>query len=185
MKLVIKPRTGASKGEVKRIRREGDIPAVLYFKGSDTQNITIAGNAFSQILRAVAPGHLPTTVFTLDIDGKEVRAIIKDIQYDVITYKVNHLDFQGLSDTDQITINVPINCTGQVECVGIKLGGVMRQVIRHMKVRCSPKQIPTHFELDIRELGMKQSKRLSDIALPAGVIPAVDTKEVAVVIVKR
>jgi large subunit ribosomal protein L25 len=69
--------------------------------------------------------------------------------------------------------------------VGIKLGGVLRQVIRHVRVRCLPKDLPSFFELDIRELGVKQSKRLREIQIPSTVSPLVDMNEVVAVIVKR
>ncbi len=72
-----------------------------------------------------------------------------------------------------------------MDCVGVKLGGVLRQVIRHVRVRCFPKDMPTFFELDISELGLKQSKRFSDIEIPKTVRPLVDLNEVVAVIVKR
>ena len=72
-----------------------------------------------------------------------------------------------------------------MDCVGIKLGGFLRQVIRSVKVRCLPKNIPQNFELDIRNLKMRQSKRLSDLVMPEGVTPLAATDEVVVVIAKR
>jgi large subunit ribosomal protein L25 len=186
MKLQIRKRAADSKSEAKRLRREGYIPAVLYMKEKSGETLAVNANEFDSFLRHVKPGHLPTTIFTLVGDnGHERRVVIKDIQYAVTTYAVTHLDFEELIEDHKINVKVPIECTGQVDCVGIKLGGVLRQVIRHVRVRCFPKDLPSYFELDIRELGLKQSKRLKDLQIPEVVRPLADLNEVVAVIVKR
>lgn len=186
MKLKTVKRTADSKSEIKKLRREGFIPAVLYVKEKSGETVAVNASEFNSFLRNVKPGHLPTTIFTLvDDKGKERRVVIKDIQYQITTYTVTHLDFEELVADHKINVKVPIECTGQVECVGIKLGGVLRQVIRHVRVRCFPKDLPSYFELDVRELGLKQSKRLKDIQIPEKVSPKANLNEVVAVIVKR
>lgn len=186
MKLQVTPRKANKKSEVNKLRREGFIPAVLYVKGKEGEVFSLNSTEFNAFLRSIQPGHLPTSVFTLvDSKGHERRVIIKDIQYNITTYEVIHLDFEELVKDQKINVKVPIECIGQAECMGIKLGGVLRQVIRHVKVRCLPKDLPSFFQLDIRELAMQQSKRLSDLQIPEGVRPLADLNEVAAVIVKR
>jgi large subunit ribosomal protein L25 len=186
MKLQTVKRTGNSKSEVNKLRREGMIPAILYVRGQAGETLAVKSSEFGAYLRQVKSGHLPTTIFTLtDDNGKERRVVVKDIQYEITTYQVSHLDFEELVDDHKINVKIPIECTGIVDCVGIKLGGVLRQVIRHVRVRCLPKDMPSFFELDIRELALKQSKRLKDIAIPEAVRPLVDLNEVVAVIVKR
>lgn len=186
MKLQTTARSANKKSEVNRLRREGFIPAVLYVKGKEGEVFAIKNDEFKSYLRTIKSGHLPTTVFSLvDEKGKTRKAIIKDIQYNITNYEVIHLDFEELLDDEKVNVKVPIECVGMVDCVGIKLGGVLRQVIRHVRVRCLPKDMPTYFELDIKELGIKQSKRLSDLAIPANVRPLAALNEVVAVIVKR
>ena len=91
--------------------------------------------------------------------GKRARAIVKDIQYNVASYDVEHIDFLLLSDDQIVTVNVPIQILGVAECPGIKLGGTFRQVIRTLKVSCLPKDIPSEFQIDIHDLNIAQSKR--------------------------
>lgn len=175
-----------SKSETKKIRREGDIPAVIYVKNKATETVVVKGSEFSSLLRKLQPGRLSTTVFTLkDEQGKTHRVIVKEIQYEPTTYAVRHLDFEGLVDDQKINVKVPVECTGIVDCAGIKLGGVLRQVIRFLRVRCLPKDIPTVFQIDIRNLAQFESKRLSDLEIPPTVRPLADLNEVAVVIAKR
>ena len=186
MKLQTIKRTADSKSELKKLRREGYIPAVLYVKGKSGETIAVQASEYQSYLRHIKSGHLPTTIFTLvDDKGAQRRVLIKDIEYDVVSYAVTHLDFEELSVNHKINVNIPIECIGAVDCVGVKLGGVLRQVIRHVRVRCLPKDLPSFLELDVRELGLKQSKRLKDISIPASVQPLMNLKEVVAVIVKR
>jgi large subunit ribosomal protein L25 len=185
MKLNVKPRIGEKKGDIKQIRREGDIPAVIYSSHTQPEKLTINGAEFSAILRGVKPGQLPTTVFVLNDGKKERKAIIKDIQYHLTSYRVSHIDFEVLEDAVLVSFKVPINCVGVADCIGIKLGGFLRQVNRHIKVQCLPKDIPAEFLIDVRDLGIRQTKRLKDLTMPAGVKPLASLEEVIVVIAKR
>lgn len=186
MKLNVFKRELIKKSESNRIRREGNIPAVLYIRGKSTESITIDGPEFSSLLRNVQPGRLSTTVFSLkDEKGKQSRAILKEIQYHPTTYKVQHLDFEELADDVKVTLNVPIECTGVVDCVGVKLGGVLRQVIRKLRVRCLPKDIPAVFFVDVKNMGQNDKKKLADLDIPQTVRPVANLSEVAVIIAKR
>ena len=95
------------------------------------------------------------------------------------------MDFVELSDASAVSVKVPVECVGVGECSGIKLGGFLRQVIRYVKVECLPKAIPAKFEVDVKDLGMRQSRRVSDIVMPQGVRPLAKLDEVVVVIAKR
>lgn len=186
MKLQVFKRTASKKTDTKKIRREGNIPAAMYVRGENADNITLKNADFQAVLRSIQPGRLPTTIFTLvDEHGKERKAIIKDIQYEATTYNVQHLDFEELYNDKKVNVKVPIECTGVVDCVGIKLGGFLRQVIRQLRVSCFPKDIPSALQVDIRNLALFESKRLCDLEIPQTVRPLVDLKEVAIVIAKR
>lgn len=186
MKLKLFKRDAVSKSEAKRLRREGKIPAVVYKHGSAGESIAIESSEFSAFLRKIQPGRLSTSVFNLVTeDGKSSRAIVKDIQYNPVNYNVIHLDFEELADDMKVNIKVPIEFTGVVDCVGVKLGGVLRQVIRQLRVRCLPKDIPEVFQLDVANLGQRESRRLSDLQIPNTVRPLADLKEVVVLIAKR
>lgn len=185
MKLTVQTRDAKTKGDLKQIRREGNIPAIIYSSSRQPEKMVVNGEEFSAILRGVLPGQLPTTIFVLNDGKKEKRAIIKDIQYHLTTYKVSHIDFEELIDDVPVSVKVPVNCTGIVDCVGIKLGGFLRQVARHVKVECLPKHIPSEFIVDVKDLGIRQSKRLKDIVMPQGVRPLAASNEVIVVIAKR
>lgn len=184
MKLQIKRRTAAKKSEINAIRREGDIPAVVYIRGKDGETISINGNDFNSLLRQIVPGRLSTTVFELSLEGESSRAILKDITYDPVSYRVIHLDFEKLNK-EPVKVKVPIEISGAVDSVGVKLGGIPRQVLRTVQVRCLPKDIPSHFNLDIRAMGINEVRRISDLKMPETVKPLLKGDEVAFVIGKK
>jgi large subunit ribosomal protein L25 len=185
MKLIVKPREGDKKSDIKQIRREGNIPAIIYSSKSQPKKVVLEGEEFKAALRKLKPGHLPTQVFTL-VEGKaERRVVVKDIQYHLTTYNVAHIDFSELFEDALVSVKVPVTCVGVADCVGIKLGGFLRQVMRHVKVECLPKEIPSEFSVDVKDLGIRQSRRLKDIQIPKGVRPLVNMEEVIVVIAKR
>ncbi len=186
MELKMFERAAAKKSQAKNARLDGLIPAVIYSAGKPGETIAVEAPVFTNLLAKLKRGRLPTIQFVLTGEGgKTRRAIVKDIQYDITTYDVIHLDFQEILDDVEVNVKVPIECVGLVECVGIKQGGVLRQVIRYVKVRCKPKDMPAYFDLDVTNLEMKQTKRLSDLTIPTGVKPLADLNEVAVVIAKR
>jgi len=178
-------RLTSKRSENNRVRREGNIPANLYSPGTPNEMISVDGVEFSEIIRKMISGRLATTKFTLVDGSQEVPAIIKEIQYHPTSYQVLHLDFERMSPKVPVTVNIPIEFSGVAECVGIKLGGFLRTVLRSVKVSCLPDMIPEVFTMDVRELSMGQSLRLSSIEMPKGVKPLTSLKEVAVVIAKR
>jgi len=185
MKLTVMNRTRTKKSDTKQIRREGDIPAILYSSQHSGEMIVIKGVEFATVLRGMKMGRLSTTIFTLMFGNKERRAVIKDIQYHPTTYVVSHIDFEELVDGQHINLKVPVACTGVADCPGIKLGGMLRLIARTIKVECLPKDIPAEFEVHVGDLSIAQSKRLSDITLPKGVRALVPADEVVVVIARK
>lgn len=185
MKLNAHKRTNKKSNDNAALRRFGEIPAVLYKKNNANEIIALNADEFQAIIREIKPGQLATNVFDLIIDGKEIKAIVKGIQYHPTTYKIIHLDFQELTKDSTVKVNVPVSCVGISDCVGIKLGGFLRQVLRSVKVECSSDAIPKEFVVDVKDLGIRQTKRLSDLALPKNVKPLAAMNEVLVVIAKR
>lgn len=185
MKLTVHKREGASKGSLRFIRRDGNIPAILYSEGKQGTPIAVDGKQLRAAIREMEKGHLPTTVFELDGDAAKAKALIKEVQYHPTSYDIIHVDLMELKQDREIYANVPVDCIGVVDCVGIKLGGFLREVTRHIRVRCLPKALPSHFTANVSRLGVKQSLRARDIAFPQGVKPLIDENQVVVTIAKK
>jgi len=186
MELKFEKREAGCKGDAKRMRRIKKIPAILYDRGKNSASITIDGDEFAACMRKVPSGHLPTTVFTLKGDDKKKRqAIVKGIDYHVTTYNILHLDFEEVKKGERVNVRVPVNCLNEVDCIGVKLGGVLRRVSRHVQVNCPADQIPEEFTIDVKNMDQGQNRKVSDLSFPEGVRPLVKGNEVTVMIVKR
>lgn len=185
MELSIFKREADKKSETKRIRWEEGIPAVLYSAGKTNENVFVKKSEFDKVLRELKDDRLSVTQFTLKNGNKKQKALVKEVQYHYTTYEVTHIDFMVLEDKTPVTVKVPIEYKGIDDCVGVKLGGILRRVIRKIKVRCLPKDIPTEFSLDVTSLNVGQSFRLKDINIPKSVRPVASMEEVAVVVAKR
>ena len=183
MKLTMYKREGTKRSDLSAVRRAGDIPAVLYSAGEANRTISVSGEEFKTILRKITKGRLSTTRFSLVEGGEEVTAIVKDIQYHPTTYQVLHMDF--MIPKDKVRVKVPIECTGVIDCQGIKLGGFLRPVMRYVRVECPADSVPEALYINVKELAIGQSKKLKDLNLPEGVKSLVDLEQVIVVIAKR
>jgi large subunit ribosomal protein L25 len=185
MKLEIRKRTSGKKGENNKLRREGNIPAIMYGVNEPGVPVQVKAEEIKAILRNIKAGLLSTTVFELSEGSHKHKAIIKEIQYNVASYEVEHIDFALLHENKPVTLNVPIQMVGIADCIGVKLGGFLRQVVRTIKVSCLPKHIPHELTVDVRELNVAQSKTLADIAIPSHVRPIAKMTEVAVIVGKK
>lgn len=185
MSLAVFPRDNAKKSDVKKLRRSGQVPAVLYGLDKTNKNVAVPLDQLQAILRQVRPGMLATTVFQLQEGTASLKAVIKEVQYHKTSYAIIHVDFAIVSDHTPVSVNVPIQVSGLSDCPGIKLGGFMRQTIRTLKVRCLPKDIPQELVADVAGLGIGSALRLSDLKIPANVVPMGRMTEVAVVIAKK
>ncbi|ASD30896.1 50S ribosomal protein L25/general stress protein Ctc [Chlamydia abortus] len=185
MELVVTSRETDKKSLLKKIRQTGGIPAVIYSGGKSLANIVVDAHVFSKFLSSLESGALSSTIFSLSYEGRTIKALVKDIQYHVTSYRVIHLDFEELIEDRDVKLKIPIRCINAVDCVGVKLGGSLRQVIRALRVVCKPKDIVPYLELDVRSLGLSQTRKLSDIQIPAGLRPITPLKEVAVTVSRR
>jgi large subunit ribosomal protein L25 len=185
MKLEAIKRKAHLKSETNRLRREGFIPAIIYHNGKPGEPLAVNESEYQALVRQVKKGHLSTTKITLTGAGNDTQAILKEIQYHPTTYNVLHLDFEQLDKDVPVNVKVPIECAGVMDCVGVKLGGTLRQKLRHLKVRCLPGDIPDAFTLNVKNLALGKSLRLNDIAIPETVRPLARMKEIAVSVARR
>lgn len=186
MKLTVTSRVHERKSDAIRLRRNGQIPAVIYHKSKDGEAISFPAAEFTAGLRQTPSGRLSTTICHLTDDkGKERRVVVKDIQYHPVSYDVLHLDFEELHDDRPVKIKIPIVLVGELDSVGIKLGGMVRLVIRSIRVECLPKDIPAFFEVDITNMGIGEAIRIEELPIPNTVRPLMKLNSVAISMVKK
>lgn len=163
--LTLRDETGSS--AARRVRREGQIPAIIYHRGEEAITASVDYNQFYNIATRAKSSQL----FNIVCDDPRLNgrsALVKDIQQHFVSGKLLHVDFQALRDDEEITVEVPLNIVG--EAPGVKLGGGILTVIRHsIKVSCLPKNIPSSLDVSVAALDLGQSIHAGDIQMPTGV----------------
>ena len=163
-------RARAGKGASRAVRRTGLIPGVVYGDKQEPQLISLT---YGDVLPHIETGRFLSTLVDLEVEGKTVRAIARDVQFEPVRDFIVHVDFLRLGKEARIKVNVPVHFTGQDVSPGIKQGGALNIVSHTVALNCSANLIPDEITVDVSAMQIGQSVHLSDIKLPEGVKSAV------------
>lgn len=178
IQLESKKREVASHGRLNLLRRSGELPCVVYGGSKSTEAISVNGKLMFQILKE----HGTNVIVNLMVNGKPDTALVKDVQRDPISHKIVHVDFQRISMKEKIEVSVPIHVKG--EAPGVKLsGGILEHILRELRIRCLPMDIPTALDVDVSSLQITQSIKVKDMQLPSGLEVLTDKEQIVVNIV--
>ena len=184
-KIILKAETRVAVGKkaAKDLRAKGLIPANVYKGGKSAVSLQVSADNLSEVLHTSAGENV---IITLKIagesGGKDKTVVIKEIQREPIKDRILHVDFNEISLTEALKVNVPLVSRG--EPVGVKIdGGVLEHVIRELQVECLPTAIPEKMEVDVSNLKINDTIHVKDIVSPEGVKILNDT-ELIVMIVK-
>ena len=162
VKVKAEVRTEQGTGAVRRLRREGKVPAsVMKMDKGGVQLIKLDAHEFMMAMR----GHTSKQLLvTLDMNGTEVPALMREMQNDVLAGTPIHVDFSEVSLTRKVRVTVPVQLAG--EPVGVKIGGgILEQVLRNVEVECLPADIAEKFTVDVSSLGLDQTLFVRDLNL--------------------
>jgi large subunit ribosomal protein L25 len=171
-------RGDVGKGGARKARAAGRIPGVIYGHGETPVAVTIDGREFSTAMRAHKGGN---PIVNLKLESDEYTALVRDAQIDPLSRAILHLDFQHISLTETIEVEVPVHPIGLA--VGVKDGGGILEVItRHLTVRCLPTAIPASIDMDVTALNIGESLHVSNV-VPAGYTILTDPHTTVITIV--
>jgi large subunit ribosomal protein L25 len=160
------PRQRVAKGDNRRLRREGQVPAVIYGGQQEPQSVAVNDHEIELILRGARHSN---AVFQLAMsDGQTAQTIIRDLQRHPVTTHIIHIDFQRVDLANEIEVAVAVHATGAIP-VGVKNGGILEHVLREVTVRCKPLDVPKFLQADLSALEMNHSFHVSDLKLPEGI----------------
>ncbi|MCJ2011130.1 50S ribosomal protein L25/general stress protein Ctc [Methylobacterium sp. J-076] len=174
LEAVARDRVG--KGAARAVRRQGQIPAVIYGAGQPPVSIAI------DLIRArtlIYAGGFKTTVFEIAVGGRKLRAIPRDFQLDPVSGVPMHVDFLRVVSGQTVTVAVPVHFVHEDAAPGIKQGGTLNISHHTLELDVAPDQIPDAIEVDLtgREIG--DVIHVSDIKIPAGAYTGESTDPVA------
>ncbi len=167
MPTVVKATTGRSQGTrpSRRLRREGQLPGVLYGLGQDPQQVQVT---YTDLRDALKTKQGLNTVITLDVEGEQADVIVKAVQRDPIKRVVTHADFLRVEEGTDVTVVVPVVLSGHSEEVA-DAGAIVEQKMFQLKVLCSPSAIPAQIDADVSSMTIDKRLALGDVTMPPGV----------------
>jgi large subunit ribosomal protein L25 len=153
------------KGAARTLRRQGQVPAVIYGHGREPLSLSLNARDLDKLLSHI---QAESTVIEVSVGGATAKTLIREIQRHPIKRQILHVDFQALVAGEKVTVNIPIVLEGIPE--GVKLeGGVLDQTLRELEIECDPSDIPDHAVLDVSAMVIGDSLHVSDIKLPTNV----------------
>ena len=177
MTLTVEPRQETGKGIARQLRRAGKIPAVVYGLGREPEALKISQAELDRVL-AIAGA---STVVELELGGKKLQTLIREVQRHATRLDVLHIDFMEIHAGEKITVRAPIRLEGSPDGVRNQ-GGVLDQVLRDVEIKVLPRHLPEFVTLDVTELSVGQSLHVSDIVVPnAEILDDLDTTICSVV----
>jgi large subunit ribosomal protein L25 len=160
-------RKDEGKGASRRLRRSGKVPAILY--GSKEPPVSLQFH-HNTVLLASNNEWFYSAILDLEIEGKQQRVLLRDMQRHPFKMQILHLDFQRVSENEAIRLRVPLHFINQLTSPAGKLAGsLITHELNDVTVSCLPKDLPEFIEVDLAELKVGDIVHLSQLKLPAGV----------------
>jgi large subunit ribosomal protein L25 len=160
-------RSDEGKGASRRLRRAGQVPAVVYGGDQDPQSIQLEHNS---VLLAAKNEWFFSSVLDLSVDGKVQKVLVRDWQKHPFKLQVLHLDFLRINENEAIRVSLPLHFLNQDKSPAGKISSVViSHHITDIDVSCLPKDLPEYIDVDLGELNEGDIVHLSDLVLPAGV----------------
>ena len=169
-------RNVAGKGAARAIRKNKNIPAVIYGEKKDPVAIELSGRDFGML---VSVPSLRTKLFNITTKNGKEDAMLMDIQYHPVTDRVVHVDFKRIDTKKPVCVSVPVEVINAETSKGLKLGGVLNFAVRKVAVVALVDKLPEKIILDLQDLTIGDTVHGSDLVLPEGVSLGLHQAELA------
>ncbi|MEP2234844.1 MAG: 50S ribosomal protein L25/general stress protein Ctc [Alteripontixanthobacter sp.] len=172
--LPAETRERAGKGASRALRREGRVPAVIYGGKEEPTPIHVEAK---ELIRQLDTGHFMNSIVMIDVGGKSVRALPKDVAFHPVTDRPVHADFFRLSKDAKIEVEIPVVFVNEEDSPGLKKGGVLNVVRHELELVCESDKIPDQIEIDVTGKEVGDSIHISEITLPEGSVSAITDRD--------
>ena len=172
--LPAETRERAGKGASRALRREGRVPAVIYGGKEEATPIHVEAK---ELIRQLGTGHFMNSIVMIDVGGKSVRTLPKDVAFHPVTDLPLHADFLRLSKDSKIEVAVPVVFVNEEASPGLKKGGVLNVVRHDLDLVCESDKIPDEIQIDVTGLEVGDSIHISTVKLPKGSESAITDRD--------
>src|SRR5467141_1646076 len=149
----------------KRLRSNGRIPAVIYGRQAQPQNLEVIAKEIEDLIHHSVSENLLVDLAVKEDSRPKRLALVQEVQHHPLSGKILHVDFHEVAENEKVTVTVPVETTG--EAAGVKTGGgVLEHVLFKLKVRALPRDLPEVINVDVSQLEIGQTIHLNEIPLP-------------------
>ena len=163
-----------TKGEVKSLRSKGMVPGIIYGGEEPNQKISVSVKEVKNLLNKE---NILSNIISINIDGKEQKVLPRVIDFDTVTDEPIHLDFLRITRGAKVVLEIPVKFINHELSPGLKRGGVLNIVRRKVELRCPTENIPTELVVDLNNLDIGASIKISFINLPENVTPTIQGRD--------
>ena len=167
-------RNTKSKGDVRSLRLNGNVPAIIYGGSEQNEKVSVSKKILKSLLDK--EGFL-SSVIILNIDGKNQNVLPREITYNVISDEPTHIDFLRVVPGVKIRIEVPVQFINHETSPGLKRGGVLNIVRRKIELKCPSEKIPEAIVIDLDGIDIGESFKISSVKLEEGVLPTIQGRD--------
>lgn len=172
--LPAEARERAGKGASRSLRREGRTPAVIY---GGKEEPTLIHVEQKELVRQLMTGHFMNSIVNIEIGGKTVRTLPKDVAFHPVTDRPTHVDFLRLTGDSKVEVSVPVVFINEEASPGLKKGGVLNVVRHELELLCPNADIPEEIQIDVTGKEIGDSIHISDVNLPKGVTSVITDRD--------
>ena len=163
-----------TKGEIRSLRKLGNVPAIIYGGTDQNQKISIS----KKIIRTlIDKENFLSNILTLNIDGKTENVLPKEIKYDVVSDEPIHIDFLRIIKGAKVILEIPVKFINNEKSPGLKRGGVLNIVRRKVELKCPSEKIPENLVIDLDGVDIGESFKISSINLDTEVTPTIQGRD--------
>jgi len=166
-----------TKGQLLKLRQEGNLPAIVYGGKEINQKISLSKKQIKSLMEIENFG---SDMITLKIDGNEQKVLLREITYDTVTDEPIHVDLFRIVSGSKINLNIPVKFINNDKCPGLKRGGVLNIVRRKVELRCAAESIPKELIVNLEDLDIGASIKISSINLPENTNPTITDRDFVV-----
>ena len=167
-------RNTKSKGDVRSLRLNGNVPAIIYGGSEQNEKVSVSKKILKSLLDK--EGFL-SSIISLNIDGKNQNVLPREITYNVISDEPTHIDFLRVIPGVKIRIEVPVQFINHETSPGLKKGGVLNIVRRKIELKCPSEKIPEAIVIDLDGIEIGESFKISSVKLEEGVSPTIQGRD--------
>jgi large subunit ribosomal protein L25 len=172
--LSAESRDRAGKGASRALRNSGRVPAVVYGNNEAPLGVHIEEKL---LMKALMTGHFFNSVVMIDVGGKPVRTLPKDVQFHPVTDRPLHADFLRISEHATVTVEVPVIFSDEEQSPGMKRGAVLNIVRHELELTCDAASIPDNITISLAGLDVGDSIHISAVSLPEGAVSAISDRD--------